>query len=320
MLPAIIMVVIAILIFFFVMEDLKTKLRQQCTQAIGHVKASIGNSESVMLELTLLAPSLSNCANQIIKHSTLLALASNTQSNSRKNQLSLDNAYTGLSQIVKSLIDVFDAAHISLGNTLYSLLKQLIIDIFDGIRIAMTGEISNVSVGKLHEGCRKLENCPLTNGVAVGLKLHVIVEQMGDAIHECEQVLSGIDGQVPGVEEHAWIVKAKTLVKTVIMALQKVSSVLLGAKDTAVTTIAYADEIRMLANTCSENCDDLVSSIDLPLDLDDGFMMEAATKLSSNCKLLIGICKQYDELKWFDLCESQISLLMQSLIIGENKH
>jgi Grap2 and cyclin-D-interacting len=254
-------------------------------------------------------PVLCQIAASLDRQATLIFLAKAEQ-NPSKHDAAVLKALAPLSETLTHLVETFTAVPGSIGASLHTHLKLLVTNLLNSVY----GNIDApnvVCIGKLRETAQLIATCPTSNAVYIGMKLETKIMQMKDAVNECDQWLAD-EGITPS--ESVYITNTRQLVHTVIACLEKARDVLMSIKADA-KSVAYAEQIKELTSLCSENVDDVVSSIELPLDQTDEFMLESAKSLANNCALVSSILRHNNESLFAQSCDDELVKIMSWLNI-----
>lgn len=206
----------------------------------------------------------------------------------------------------------------SVGSSLRQFIVKCVQNIIHSTKELMKAEApqAKVSVGMFLQNIQVLKQCPRNNPTYIATKLTVIIAQITDAMDECDQLLQGhaFDGDcAPDDNETLWLYQAKKLLKTNILSLSKIQLLFINTAQVSPTWIKHSEEIYTLALQISSSADDFVSSLDLPLDMDDEFMINGAKDLIRDAKIVLKLAQDCSQCDWFTTCDNQLSTLLGSL-------
>jgi hypothetical protein len=141
-----------------------------------------------------------------------------------------------------------------------------------------------------------------------------------DASGDAQELIDGIgfEGEDLSVSESdkEFVLECKTLIKTGILCTKRMSHLLKSVPQTNSFWIQFAENARTLSFRLSEKADDVVCTLELPIDRNNEEMMRYIKELSQTCEQTLLLIKRGESnTKWTDLCEHQLSKLVNSLQI-----
>lgn len=171
----------------------------------------------------------------------------------------------------------------------------------------------NQNLGMVWKATSAMVDLPQSNVEHVADILSNIVMMLDDAMNEAIELLQGFDfdGIQSSISEvdKKWIKGVVTLIKTAILCIKRCQALLRKLKEQEIW-IQVSERILKISNTCSEYSDDLVSSLELPLQPRDSFIQLSIKNLSTSCRALVNESLELDQSqKWPNMCNSQLDTL-----------
>jgi hypothetical protein len=176
----------------------------------------------------------------------------------------------------------------------------------------------NQRVGLVWEKSSLLEQIPKNNCLLMSIRLAGIIEMLEDASGDAQELIDGIsfNGEQVLISEidKQFVVECKSLIKTGILCTKRMSHLLKSVKQPDIFWIQFAENSFKCSQRLSEKADDVICTLELPIDRTNKELITYVRELSQTCAQTLDLIKMGESnTKWTDLCEQQISKLMDSL-------
>ncbi|KAI8902059.1 hypothetical protein BC833DRAFT_574909 [Globomyces pollinis-pini] len=177
-------------------------------------------------------------------------------------------------------------------------------------------------VGIIWEHCKAFESMETKNTVYVGSIITDVIEMLNDGASEMQDLMDGVgfgdeEPVVLNNIEKEWMNQCQILIKTNILCLKRSISLLNEVPSTEYW-IESAELLYSIANQSCAKSDDMVSCMDIPLDLEDEFLRESVSDLNNCCLEILKLIRKMERdndksQKWSDLCERKLTDLTEAM-------
>lgn len=180
----------------------------------------------------------------------------------------------------------------------------------------------NALTGAVWVACRQFQTAPKSICEQVALSLSFVSEMLKDAYDEVDQLSRGVtfDGEIVELDGSTttYFASSKSVVKFCILCAKKAHSVLCSCTENEFMVLE-SENISEMVNRLSEKVDDFVSSLDIPLKLDDEILSDSLASILIVCKDLISTLEsKVTDPKWILLAEQQLIKLNESFSLTEH--